>query len=212
MGYILLSIKLTVDSWELCWYPGANDTLQADAITILSWVGKWGQMPLIMTVGNSYHISLFCFYDWKSHPFSIKLAVFHCLEILNQPNKFFSSLFPISFSSIRVPFLSCYHFPVFFGWFSGEEILHIDFQLIIDSDFSRDLLNSSSKRFLEMAELIRISVRNNCFDKILIGVWQSSASKFLHALFLIKHLFLLDKTPLQQIFYFEDIWRHNYTF
>ena len=56
-----------------------------------------------------------------------------------------------------------------------------------------------------MAELIRISVRNNWFDKILIGVWQSSASKFFHALFLIKHLFLLDKTPLQQIFYFEDI-------
>ena len=75
---------------------------------------------------------------------------------------------------------------MFFGLFSGEEILQVDFQLIIDSDFSRDLLNGSSKRFLEMAELIRISVRNNWFDKILIGVWQSSAFKFLHALFLNK--------------------------
>ena len=75
---------------------------------------------------------------------------------------------------------------MFFGLFSGEEILQVDFQLIIDSDFSRDLLNSSSKRFLEMAEIIRISVRNNWFDKILIGVWQSSAFKFLHALFLNK--------------------------
>ena len=65
-------------------------------------------------------------------------------------------------------------------------MLEADFQLIIDSDFSSDLLNSSSKRFLEMAELIRISVRNNWFDKILIGVWQSSAFKFLHALFLNK--------------------------
>ena len=44
-------------------------------------------------------------------------------------------------------------------------MLEADFQLIIDSDFSSDLLNSSSKRFLEMAELIRISVRNNWFDK-----------------------------------------------
>ena len=65
-------------------------------------------------------------------------------------------------------------------------MLEADFQLIIDSYFSSDLLNSSSKRFLEMAELIRISVRNNWFDKILIGVWQSSAFKFLHALFLNK--------------------------
>ena len=95
---------------------------------------------------------------------------------------------------------------MFFGLFSGEEILQVDFQLIIDSDFSRDLLNSSSKRFLEMAELIRISVRNNWFGKILIDGWQRSAFKFLHALFLNKtFFFLLDKTPLQQIFYFEDI-------
>nr|XP_058964172.1 uncharacterized protein LOC131790911 isoform X2 [Pocillopora verrucosa] len=47
---------------------------------------------------------------------------------------------------------------------SGEEILQVDFQLIIDSDFSRDLLNSSSKRFLEMAELIRISIKHH-FNK-----------------------------------------------
>ena len=63
-------------------------------------------------------------------------------------------------------------------------MLEADFQLIIDSDFSSDLLNSSSKRFLEMAELIRISVRNNWFGKILIDGWQRSAFKFLHALFL----------------------------
>ena len=94
---------------------------------------------------------------------------------------------------------------MFFGLFSGEEILQVDFQLIIDSDFSRDLLNSSSKRFLEMAELIRISVRNNWFGKILIDGWQVSAFKFLHVLFLNKIVFLLDKTPLQRIFLFEDI-------
>ena len=68
-------------------------------------------------------------------------------------------------------------------------MLEADFQLIIDSDFSSDLLNSSSKRFLEMAELIRISVRNNWFGKILIDGWQSSAFKFLHALFLNKTFF-----------------------
>ena len=156
---------MTIDSWELWWYPGTNDTFQADAITILSWLGKWGRMPLIMTGGNGYHISLFRFYNWKSQPFSIKLAVYYCLKILNQPNKFLVHNLLFLFHSYVIPFLSCYHFPVFFGWFSGEEILEVDFQLIIDSDFSRDLLNSSSKRFLEMAELIRISVRNNRFDK-----------------------------------------------
>ena len=79
-------------------------------------------------------------------------------------------------------------------------MLEADFQLIIDSDFSSDLLNSSSKRFLEMAELIRISVRNNWFGKILIDGWQSSAFKFLHAWLLNKNFFLLDKTSLQRVF------------
>ena len=37
----------------------------------------------------------------------------------------------------------------------------VDFQLLIDADFNSDLLNSSSKRFMEIAEDIRISVRNN---------------------------------------------------
>ena len=56
-----------------------------------------------------------------------------------------------------------------------------------------------------MAELIRISVRNNWFGKILIDGWQRSAFEFLHVLFLNKTIFLLDKTPLQRIFLFEDI-------
>ena len=56
-----------------------------------------------------------------------------------------------------------------------------------------------------MAELINFSVRNNWFGKNLIDGWQSSAFNFLNVLFLNKTIFLLDKTPLQRIFYFENI-------
>ncbi|XP_022787757.1 uncharacterized protein LOC111327755 [Stylophora pistillata] len=46
----------------------------------------------------------------------------------------------------------------------GEDIFEADFQLLIESDFTSDLLNNRSKRFSEMAEVIRISIRHH-FNK-----------------------------------------------
>ena len=44
-------------------------------------------------------------------------------------------------------------------FFSGEVIIPVSFQLVIDEDFSTDLLNRSSSRFVALEENIRQAVR-----------------------------------------------------
>ena len=51
-----------------------------------------------------------------------------------------------------------------FVWFSDEEIIDVNLQLVIDADFSSDLLNRSSNRFNTVEENIKTSVRLNRFD------------------------------------------------
>ena len=43
--------------------------------------------------------------------------------------------------------------------FPGEVIIDVNLQLVIDVDFSSDLLNRSSSKFVAMAENIKTSVR-----------------------------------------------------
>ena len=60
--------------------------------------------------------------------------------------------------TVQFPHLYCICF-----FFSGEVIIPVSFQFVIDEDFSTDLLNRSSSRFVALEGNIRRAVRKLSF-------------------------------------------------
>ncbi|XP_022787755.1 angiopoietin-1 receptor-like [Stylophora pistillata] len=61
---------------------------------------------------------------------------------------------------------------------SGEYIFEVDFQLIIDSNFTSDLLNSSSKRFLETTEVTRSSIKHHFNESSMLKIYDVVTIQF----------------------------------